>query len=169
MVTEEVDVLFRDFATCPCCSDAVWCLTQMWRRGRIVEPKSDAWYLETAREVYRPDIHATAAKELIEEGRMSAGERPDPDPENGFRPPRAGLGETVELDGRELDACLRQLAIGRKEEHPARDRGLGTPARATRPACRLRRPSTGPGRSHRSATTANRGRSLRHKNIRCFV
>ena len=56
---------------------------------------------------------------------MSAGERPDPVSESGLRPPRAGFSDGVEFDGRESNACLRQLAIGRKDERPVESAGLG--------------------------------------------
>ena len=111
----DFNVFFRDFATYPYYSDAVWYLTQMRRWGQIAEPKSDEWYLETARDVYRPDIYATAAKELVEEGLMSAGEFPDLDSESGFRPPQAEFIDGVEFDGREPNAYLRKFAIGRQD------------------------------------------------------
>ena len=107
---------FDDFATYPYCSDAVWTLTQMRRWGRIPEAKPDAWYVETARGVYRPEIYAVAAKELIEEGHMTAGEFPDLDPESGFRSPQAEFIDGIEFDGREPNAYLQMHAIGLKDQ-----------------------------------------------------
>jgi len=54
----DFNVFFRHFATYPYASDAVWFLTQMRRWGQIAEARTDEWYLETARSVYRPDLYA---------------------------------------------------------------------------------------------------------------
>ncbi len=43
----------------------------MRRWGQIAESKPDNWYMETAKSVYRPDIYALAAKELIAEGKTN--------------------------------------------------------------------------------------------------
>ena len=61
----DFNVFFRYNATYPFYSDAVWYLTQMRRWGQINEQKPDAWYIETAKKVYRPDIYMAAAKALI--------------------------------------------------------------------------------------------------------
>ena len=50
----DFNVFFRYNATFPYYSDAVWYLTQMRRWGQIAEPKSDTWYDEVAKKVYRP-------------------------------------------------------------------------------------------------------------------
>jgi nitrate/nitrite transport system substrate-binding protein len=65
----DFNVFFRYFATYPYYSDAVWYLTQMRRWGQIPEAKPDAWYHETAKQVYRPDIYLRAATLLIDEGK----------------------------------------------------------------------------------------------------
>ena len=59
----DFNVFFRYNATYPYYSDAIWYLTQMRRWGQIAEPKSDDWFMETAKKVYRPDIYAKAAQE----------------------------------------------------------------------------------------------------------
>ena len=82
----DFNVFFRYNATYPYYSDAIWYLTQMRRWGQISEPKSDEWYKETAASVYKPDIYAVAAKELIAEGLMKADEFPDFKTETGFNP-----------------------------------------------------------------------------------
>ena len=51
----DFNVFFRYHATYPYYSDAVWYLTQMRRWGQIAESKPDAWYVATAKSVYRPD------------------------------------------------------------------------------------------------------------------
>ena len=65
----DFNVFFRYNATYPYYSDAIWYLTQMRRWGQIDEQKPDSWYMDIAKKVYRSDIYAQAAKELIAEGR----------------------------------------------------------------------------------------------------
>ena len=111
----DFNVFFRHFATYPYYSDAVWFLTQMRRWGQIAEARPDEWYLETARSVYRPDIYATAARELVGEGLMEAGDFPDFETETGMRSPSAEFIDAVSFDAREPNAYLRRLAIGNKD------------------------------------------------------
>ena len=111
----DFNVFFRNFATYPYYSDAVWFLTQMRRWGQIAEAKPDEWYMDTARSVYRPDIYATAARALIEEGHLAASEVPDFETETGMRSPSADFIDGVAFDAREPNAYLRQLAIGHKD------------------------------------------------------
>ena len=61
----DFNVFFRYFATYPYYSDAIWYLTQMRRWGQIAEPKSDQWYFDAAKKVYRPDIYLKAAKLVV--------------------------------------------------------------------------------------------------------
>ena len=110
----DFNIFYRNFATYPYYSDAVWYLTQMRRWGQIIEAKPDSWYAETAREVYRPDIYATAARELVAEKQAEAGEFPDFDAESGFRAPTADFIDGVEYDGRKPSAYLDRFAIGLK-------------------------------------------------------
>ena len=65
----DFNVFFRDYASYPYYSDAVWTLTQMRRWGQIAEAKPDAWYDETAKSVYRPEIYEQAARLLVDEGK----------------------------------------------------------------------------------------------------
>ena len=111
----DFNVFFRHFATYPYYSDAVWFLTQMRRWGQIAEAKPDEWYLEVARSVYRPDIYATAARELIGEGHMDASEFPNLDTETGLLRPNADFIDGVTFDARTPNAYLRTLAIGNKD------------------------------------------------------
>ena len=71
--------------------------------------------MEVVQEVYRPDIYATAAKELVLEGLMSSDEFPDFDSESGFRPPSSDFLDGIEFDGRKPNDYLRKLAIGHKD------------------------------------------------------
>ena len=112
----DFNVFYRYFATYPYYSDAVWYLTQMRRWGQIDAPKSDAWYHDIAKSVYRPDIYSIAAKELIEEGHVEADEFPDLDVESGFRSPQNEFIDGVTYDGRHPNKYLKQFAIGLKEQ-----------------------------------------------------
>ena len=87
----------------------------MRRWGQIPEPEPDAWYNEIVKDVYRPNIYAVAAKELIAEGQMSAGEFPDFDAESGFRPASAEFIDGIAFAGRQPTQYLRQFAIGLKD------------------------------------------------------
>jgi nitrate/nitrite transport system substrate-binding protein len=108
----DFNVFFRDFATYPYYSDAVWFLTQMRRWGQIPEAKPDAWYHDVARRVYRPGVWREAAKRLVAEGKLAAADVPKTD---GFAPPDKGFIDGVAYDGRAPNAYLRSLAIGLKD------------------------------------------------------
>ena len=73
----DFNIFFRKNATYPYYSDATWYLTQMRRWGQISEQKSDTWYQDIAKKVYRPDIYKLAAESLIEKGHMSKSDFPD--------------------------------------------------------------------------------------------
>ena len=111
----DFNIFFREVATYPYYSDAVWFLTQMRRWGQIGEPESDEWYHEIARDMYRPDIYSTAAEELIAEGLMSAEDFPNFETESGFRPADGNFIDGVVFDAREPNAYLRKFAIGYKD------------------------------------------------------
>jgi nitrate/nitrite transport system substrate-binding protein len=112
----DFNVFFRYHATYPYYSDAVWYLTQMRRWGQISEAKPDSWYMDTAKKVYRPDIYAAAAAELIAEGKMKAEEFPDFAKESGFRAPQSEFIDGVTYDGRTPNAYLKQFKIGLKDK-----------------------------------------------------
>jgi nitrate/nitrite transport system substrate-binding protein len=108
----DFNVFFRYYATYPYYSDAVWYLSQMRRWGQISEGKSDEWYRETAKSVYRPDIYLEAARMLVEEG--IAEEQDFPWTTDGYRGPQDEFLDGVVFDGREPNAYLDSLAIGLK-------------------------------------------------------
>jgi nitrate/nitrite transport system substrate-binding protein len=110
----DFNVFFRHNATYPFYSDAIWYLTQMRRWGQIPEYKDDAWYMETAKKVYRPDIYAAAAKALIAEGKMKAGDFPEFAKETGFKAPQKEFIDGVTYDGTKPNAYLNSLKIGLK-------------------------------------------------------
>lgn len=110
----DFNVFFRYFATYPYYSDAIWYLTQMRRWGQIAEPKSDDWYFEVAKSVYRPDIYQAAAEALIAEGELEAAEFPAFATESGFRPPQTEFIDGKVFDGSKPNAYLEQFPIGLK-------------------------------------------------------
>ncbi len=108
----DFNVFFRDHATYPYYSDGVWYLTQMRRWGQIPQSKPDAWYDETVRSVYRPEIWRAAAQRLVDEGKLTPADVPQTD---GYAPPDAGFIDGIPYDGRAPNAYLRSLAIGLKD------------------------------------------------------
>jgi len=110
----DFNVFFRHNATYPYYSDAIWYLTQMRRWGQIAEPKSDDWYMQTAKSVYRPDIYTMAAKALIAEGKADAKDFPDFASESGFKPPQTEFIDNVTFDGTKPNEYLEKFSIGLK-------------------------------------------------------
>lgn len=110
----DFNVFFRHNATYPYYSDAIWYLTQMRRWGQIAEPKSDEWFMNVAKEVYRPDIYAQAANALIEDGLMVASEFPDFEKEDGFKAPQSDFIDGVTYDGKKPNDYLKSFEIGLK-------------------------------------------------------
>ena len=110
----DFNVFFRYNATYPYYSDAVWYLSQMRRWGQISEEKSDSWYDQIAKSVYRPDLYETAAKELIAEGHMTADEFPNFSTEDGYREPQSEFIDNIPYDGTKPNDYLKQFKIGLK-------------------------------------------------------
>ena len=108
----DFNVFYRYFATYPYYSDAVWYLTQMRRWGQITEQKSDDWYLDVARQVYRPDIYLKAARLVVEDG--NAAEADFPWDSDGFRAPQSEFIDGITFDGRQPNAYLEKFPIGLK-------------------------------------------------------
>jgi nitrate/nitrite transport system substrate-binding protein len=108
----DFNVFFRYHATYPFYSDAIWYLTQMRRWGQIPESKPDAWYLEVARQVYRPDVYLLAAKELIAEGKAKAADFPLGS--DGFRGVQGGFIDGVTFDAKKPNEYLGKFRIGLK-------------------------------------------------------
>jgi len=108
----DFNVFYRHFATYPYYSDAIWYLSQMRRWGQITDAKSDDWYKDVAKKVYRPDIYLEAAKLLIEEGHVAKEDFPwDTD---GFRDPQKHFIDNITYDGRTPNAYLEKFGIGLK-------------------------------------------------------
>lgn len=110
----DFNVFFRYNATYPYYSDAIWYLTQMRRWGQISEPKSDDWYKDLAKKVYRPDIYKVAAQELINEGKVKAKDFPDFISESGYREPQKHFIDNIVYDGKQPNAYLDKFSIGLK-------------------------------------------------------
>ncbi|MFA5017968.1 MAG: CmpA/NrtA family ABC transporter substrate-binding protein [Methylobacter sp.] len=109
----DFNVFFRHNGSYPYYSDAVWSLTQMRRWGQINEYKTDAWYMETAKKVYRPDIYMAAAKALVAEGKAKAGDFPA-DSESGIKPPSADFIDGISFDATKPNDYLSKFPIGLK-------------------------------------------------------
>jgi len=112
----DFNVFFRHFATYPYYSDAIWYLTQMRRWGQISEEKSDEWYVDIAKKVYRPDIYTQAAKALIAEGKAKASDFPDFAKESGFKAPQSEFIDGITYDGTKPNAYLNSFPIGLKAD-----------------------------------------------------
>ncbi|MBD2859115.1 ABC transporter substrate-binding protein [Spongiibacter sp. KMU-158] len=110
----DFNVFFRHNATYPYYSDAIWYLTQMRRWGQIPEHQPDSWYMDIAKKVYRPDIYALAAKELIAEGKMKASDFPNFATETGFKPPQKEFIDGITYDGTKPNEYLGKFPIGLK-------------------------------------------------------
>ncbi|MCA0936259.1 ABC transporter substrate-binding protein [Vibrio alginolyticus] len=110
----DFNVFFRHNATYPYYSDAIWYLTQMRRWGQISTSKPDDWYMDIAKEVYRPDIYQQAAEALIEDGVLSVQDFPDFKAEDGFREPQTHFIDDVVYDGHEPNKYLEKFSIGLK-------------------------------------------------------
>lgn len=109
----DFNVFFRYFATYPFYSDAVWYLTQMRRWGQIGDAKPDAWYADTAKKVYRPDIYLKAAKMLVDEGKAKKADFPWDG--TGYRAPTNEFIDGVTFDGTKPNDYLKLFPIGLKE------------------------------------------------------
>ena len=129
----DFNVFFRHDATYPFYSDAIWYLTQMRRWGQIGEHKDDAWYDETARSVYLPEIYLEAAELLVGEGYASADDFPmDTD---GYRAPTDEFIDGIEWDGRAPNSLPRVARDRAQGIRPRRRQliPLSAPATETTP------------------------------------
>jgi len=111
----DFNVFFRYNATYPFYSDAIWYLTQMRRWGQISDDKSDEWYFDIAKKVYRPDLYAKAAKSLIAEKKAKAEDFPDFATEDGFKDPQTHFIDDIVYDGKAPNAYINKFSIGLKK------------------------------------------------------
>lgn len=109
----DFNVFYRYYATYPFYSDAIWFLTQMRRWGQIAEARPDAWYHETAKNVYKPEVYREAAKLLLEEGKIEKDEVPWGS--DGYKEPTGEFIDGVVYDGRKPLEYLAKHQIGNKD------------------------------------------------------
>lgn len=118
----DFNIFFRENATYPFYSDAIWYLTQMRRWGQIPEGHPDDWYVRTAQDVYRPDIYLQAAQMLVDEGLADPADFPwDTD---GFKPATSEFIDGITYDGRLPNAYLDSLPIGLKGDQTVAGGGV---------------------------------------------
>jgi nitrate/nitrite transport system substrate-binding protein len=107
----DFNIFFRNYATYPFYSDAIWYLTQMRRWGQITESKPDSWYMDVAKKVYQPGVYMEAANALVAEGKIKATDLPKTD---GFKGVQTGFIDGVDYDGRKPNDYLAKFKIGLK-------------------------------------------------------
>lgn len=108
----DFNVFFREHATFPHYSDAVWYLTQMRRWGQVSDAHPDSWYRDVVARVFRPDLYLEAARRVVHDGNADESEFPwDSD---GYRPPTDRNIDRVPFDGRRPNEFLGRLTIGLK-------------------------------------------------------
>ena len=109
----DFNVFFKSHSTYPWYSDGIWFLTQMRRWGQITDAKNKDWYMETAKEIYKPEVYLAAAKLLLEEEKISKEEVPwDTD---GFKPATKDFIDGIEYNGKEPIKYLNSHKIGNKD------------------------------------------------------
>ena len=109
----DFNTFFRNNATYPYYSDAIWYLTQMRRWGQVNEEKPDSWYSDVAKKVYRPDIYMAAAKALVAEGKAKASDFPA-DSETGIKAPNSDFIDGIAFDASKPNDYLSKFTIGLK-------------------------------------------------------
>lgn len=110
----DFNVFFKHYASYPWYSDCIWFLTQMRRWGQIPEAKPDAWFHETAKKIYRPDIYRAAAAELVKEGHLEKSEIP-PEGTDGYRPVTTDFIDGNLYDGHKPLEYIKSFKIGIKD------------------------------------------------------
>ncbi|WP_345004124.1 CmpA/NrtA family ABC transporter substrate-binding protein [Snuella lapsa] len=109
----DFNVFYKYNATYPFYSDGIWFLTQMRRWGQIPDSKPAAWYGETIKEIYRPDIWKKAANLLVSEGLIPAEDIPTTD---GYKPATTDFIDGKVYDAKDPIGYINSFAIGNKEE-----------------------------------------------------
>lgn len=109
--TPEFNLFFNQQASYPFYSDGIWFLTQMRRWGQIPDDKSDQWYLDTVKSVYREDLYDEAAKSLVADGKAKAEDFPKTD---GFRVYAHKAIDGVPFDAHKPAAYAASFTIGLK-------------------------------------------------------
>lgn len=112
----DFNVFFRYNATYPYYSDAIWYMTQMRRWGQISEQKSDDWYKDMAKKVYRPDIYKKAVEELIADGTFQQSEFSEVFATDGFRGVQDDFMDGIPYDGSKPNDYIDSMKIGLKAD-----------------------------------------------------
>ena len=108
----DFNVFYKYHATFPFYSDGIWFLTQMRRWGQIPEAKSAAWYSETIKNIYRPDIWKKAADLLVAEGYMPVDDIPNTD---GYKPVTSDFIDGTPFDAKDPLGYINSFTIGNKD------------------------------------------------------
>ena len=108
----DFNVFYKYNATYPFYSDGIWFLTQMRRWGQITESKPKEWYVETIKDIYRPDIWKKAANLLVEEGQIPATDIPDTD---GYKPATDEFIDGKSYDAKDPIGYVNSFSIGNKD------------------------------------------------------
>lgn len=108
----DFNVFYKYNATYPFYSDGIWFLTQMRRWGQIPEAKPAAWYGETIKDIYRPDIWKKAAGILVTEGKIPAADIPNTD---GYKPATADFIDGNTYDAKDPIGYINSFSIGNKD------------------------------------------------------
>ncbi|NCG05098.1 MAG: ABC transporter substrate-binding protein [Bacteroidetes bacterium] len=109
----DFNVFYKYNATYPFYSDGIWFLTQMRRWGQIPESKPEAWYSETIKEIYRPDIWKKAADLLVAENLIPASDVPDTD---GYKPATSDFIDGTTYDAKDPIGYINSFSIGNKDK-----------------------------------------------------
>ncbi|WP_445736639.1 CmpA/NrtA family ABC transporter substrate-binding protein [Mariniflexile sp.] len=109
----DFNVFYKYNATYPFYSDGIWFLTQMRRWGQIPDAKSEAWYAETIKKIYRPDIWKKAADLLVAEGTIPAGDIPNTD---GYKPATTDFIDGTKYDAKDPIGYINSFSIGNKDK-----------------------------------------------------
>ena len=110
----DFNVFFRNNATYPYYSDAIWYLTQMRRWGQISDDKPDSWYKDIAAKVYRPDIYMAAAQSLVDDKILLKSDFADLVDEDGYRAPQKHFIDNIVYDGTQPNNYINKFDIGLK-------------------------------------------------------
>ncbi len=110
---QDFNVFFNYHASYPYYSDCIWYLTQMKRWGQIQEARDNAWYIETSKQIYLPDVWLTAAKALQAEGYLDENEIPSTD---GFKAPDSNFIDGITYDGRDPAGYVSKFKVGMKDD-----------------------------------------------------
>ncbi len=109
----DFNVFYKYNATYPFYSDGIWFLTQMRRWGQIPDAKPAAWYANTIKDIYRPDIWKKAAALLVEEGNIPSTDIPKTD---GYKPATADFIDGTTYDAKDPIGYINSFKIGNKDK-----------------------------------------------------